>query len=93
MTGNVDRLQPEEISNGEPKFSGAMLIDILRIKEILDPILPIELDIWQVYFRQYRKPVKEIRWWLSLAEKYRERSEGMSHEECKQVFQDVLHRR
>lgn len=93
MTGNVDLLEPEEISDGEPKFLGAMQADILRIKEILDPILPIELNIWQVYFRHYRNPMKEIHWWLSLAEKFHERSEGMSPEECKQVFRDVLHRR
>jgi len=89
MTEDLD-LSDEKFRQQEPKFFGAMLADILRIKEILDPVFPADLAIWQTYFRHYGYPGKEIRWWLAFAEEYLEKSEGKSPEECKLVFQDML---
>ncbi len=89
MTEDVD-LSDEKFKNQEPKFFGAMLADILRIKEILDPVFPADLDIWQIYFRHYEYPGKEIRWWLSFAEEYLAKSEGKSPEECRLEFMSML---
>jgi hypothetical protein len=90
MTEDVDLSDAEEFGFRSPKFFGAMLADILRIKDILDPVFPFDLDVWQSYFQHYRYPGKEIRWWLFLAEAYDAQSKGKSPEECKQLFETLL---
>lgn len=90
MTNILHFPEADEFNHLKPKFFGAMLADILHIKEILDPVFPMELDIWQAYFNHCTYPGKEIRWWLSFAEKYSERANGKSAEERRQVFEDML---
>ena len=90
MVEILDLSGNEEYSNDGPTFFGAMLADILRIKEILDPVFPFDINVWQTYFRHYRNPGSEIRWWLFFAEEYSERTDGMSHDECHRVFLEML---
>jgi len=71
-------------------FTDSHLNDIRRIKEILDPVHPLTIDQWREAFLFNESPDKELAWWLSFAEVYREYTEGMPLDACRQAFLDLL---
>lgn len=89
MVEHVDLTDVQKFGYRHPPFFGAMLHDILHIKAILEPVYPLTLDQWQDRFRRVRYAGKEIRRWLELAEAYRDYTDGMSLDECKQAFENL----
>lgn len=77
-------------SISDEQFTDAHIRDIKRIKEIFDPVYPLSVEEWREAFLFDKDPDKELAWWVSFAEVYREYTEGLSPDECRQAFLDLL---
>lgn len=77
-------------SISDKQFTDSHLSDIRRIKEVLDPVYPLSVGEWQEAFLFSESPDKELAWWLSFSEVYRDYTEGMPLDDCRQAFLDLL---
>ena len=76
--------------DGAEQFTAARLDDIRRIKETFDLVYPLTMDEWCDALKNNENPDKELAWWLSFSEVYRDYTEGMPPDVCKQAFIDLL---
>lgn len=86
-------MNPAEIPQSEirhPPYTGPLLNDIKRIKEIFAQVCPKSLDEWQDGFRRDRNPESEIALWLRMGELFLERTADVPPERHREIFNDIL---
>lgn len=68
----------------------ALMAEIERIKQALDDVYPMSIQEWVDGFRKDMNPEKEVAWWLHVVTVFSAQAAGLSIEERKRIFREVI---
>lgn len=90
MDDHVTLTHGSESEHDEQSFTDRQMADVERIKSILDPVFPLTLNEWLFEFMRSDNPDGELAWWIGFTATYSDYTKGMSLDQCKIAFEQLI---
>ena len=90
MDDHVTLTHSRESEHDERSFTDRQMADMERIKSILDPVFPLTINEWLCVFISSENPDGELAWWIGFTATYSDYTKGMSLDQCRIAFEQLI---